>query len=298
MVSEPGNKRRWVHQRLGRILKVPYNPPAPPKSINESDSQAQERFVVPTVQRPIIWPRGIDVDRLEKELGENFYSPDKDCLNEIIFYCDDQAPPKKPPSLNERPSSAHSEPHQNIPSAQETGRATSGQIVTKGLTAKFDSGADFSIIPKKTLTRLSKSYTSISSLHQKHVSRMTLMNVQNQVFTAVGIVSLLWYLNSFPDVLLSTTFYVVEDLYFDLLIGNDVSQAVRAAARQEKQRLNMGPRQRVANVVRSIGLLRRPSSGSLRTHPSPRHSQLTTVDETVAVPNGSAEYLGNHSTVT
>jgi hypothetical protein len=233
---------------------------------------------VPTVQRPITWLRGIDVDRFKKELGDNFYSPETDCLNQVIFYCDDQAPPKKPPSLNERPSSAHSDPHQNNPAAQETGRATSGQIVTKGLTAKFDSGADFSIIPKKTLTRLSKSYTSISSLHQKHVSRMTLMNVQNQIFTAVGIVSLLWYLNSFPDVLLSTTFYVVEDLYFDLLIGNDVSQAVRAAVSQEKQRLNMGPRQRVANAVRSINLLRRPSSGSLRTHPSPRHSQLTTVD--------------------
>ncbi len=255
---------------------------------------------MPIVQRPIIWFDGIEsieVDRFVHEMRANFFSDAfKRCLNQAVIYGDEQAPLGESSLLNERPSSTCSESHPESSSVQEAARATSGQTVTKCLTPKFDSGADFSIIPEKTLTRLRKSYTSKSNLHPEHMSRMTLVDVRGESFVAVGIVPLLWYLDSSPSVLLSTTFYVVrENIGHDLIIGSDVMHAVAAAVAQDKAVRSRGPRgvhntgpSQLKKAVRLMGMLRHRSSGSLRGHAAPRPPHLPTVDETAAVPNGSA----------
>ena len=247
---------------------------------------------MPTIHRPIIWLDRIDVDQFDRDMRANFYSASKRCLTQAIFYTNEQAAVGESSSLHEAPSSTNSESYQDIPSAQETGMASNRQTVTKGFSPMFDSGASFSIIPETTLRRLGKTYTGKSNLNEDHRSRMTLVDVRGKSFVAVGIVSLLWYLDSFPSVLLNTTFYVVgEDIGNDLIIGRDVMQAAEDAVAQEKENRNTGPPnqlKRVANAVRSIGMLRHRSSGSLRKNASPRHSRLSKVDETAAIPNGSA----------
>ncbi|EXJ67866.1 uncharacterized protein A1O5_09213 [Cladophialophora psammophila CBS 110553] len=272
---------------------VPVEPPQPPPRtfditpqpsnhpINVAIEDAAQLDKCPTATplTSVLWLRGVEnIDQFQKAVDDSYKGDleSDSSLGEVMIFGEDAIPDGSNP-LQEQSSCSTQDTvlgtgRDGVLDRRPAGDGdsdTSGAPGSKGFSALFDTGAQVSVIPLKTLRRLKKGFTKFSHLHPELQSQMALGDFRGQKHQPLGLVPLLWSLDAFPSVIFNTTFWVVDgNTENDLIIGKDVMRDAYIAIKKEKKFRSRDPRRFIKNAIHgSVGILRKVSMGNLRGAP-------------------------------
>ncbi|KIW94009.1 uncharacterized protein Z519_05325 [Cladophialophora bantiana CBS 173.52] len=250
-----------------------------PINVTIEDVAQLDKCPTATPLTSVLWLRGVEnIDQFQKALDDSYKGDleSDSSLGEVMIFGEDAIPDGSNP-LQEQSSCSTRDTV--LGTGQDGvldrspdgdgGSDISGAPGSKGFSALFDTGAQVSVIPLKTLRRLKKGFTKFSHLHPDLQSQMALGDFRGQKHQPLGLVPLLWSLDAFPSVIFNTTFWVVDgNTENDLIIGKDVMRDAYIAIKKEKKFRNKDPRTLIKNAIHgSVGILRKVSKGNLRGAP-------------------------------
>ncbi|KAJ9604653.1 hypothetical protein H2200_010767 [Cladophialophora chaetospira] len=271
---------------LSTVLERKFSPTDEPSSASSEEPPQLARQLPPTVPQPVAWLKGVDLDQLWDNVNDCYVGVGRETsVANITIFGDEPSDriwpfhAKAHSSTGEAPPGAAQLARDDNTISEDSSSSDSEAPGNKGFSPLFDTGARVNVIPLKTLRRLKKGYVKLSSLHADQQDQMGLRGLTDQRVTALGLVALIWYLDTFPSAIFNTTFFVVDDNSageHDLIIARTFSNAVAVAIKEERKVRNMGPVKRFLKDTRrhtSVAMLRQVSTRTLRSGPHPEEAQ-------------------------
>ena len=245
---------------------------SPPVDIPVEESPQAATSLLLTVQQPVIQLKAEQLEEAWKLLREIFLSPEADSsLGEITILGED-LPDRIRLARIEDPTSALANSSDSLGGSIHHGNVRASFVsnppISKGFSGLFDTGAEVSLMPVESLRRLKRGFVNVNHLLPAHQSYLNIGGFNNQRSSALGLISLLWYLNEFPDVIFNTAFWVVDDIPNDLIVGKDAMRAIYTVVKQQEDIRNKGPpgkTKKAFDAVRHVSLFRQSSIRSLRS---------------------------------